>query len=137
MVAHCEIRTRAFRLRSEGATTQLRTLMSVEWIKFHLVLTVLFVLNTCLPAAHSRYSKIICRLFYKLYTVSKLLNWLNSKTIQMLNDKNRRQIILLHLPCAAGKFIAEPKGALIAHLSTISTFGCWMQDIGCRMLDVG
>ena len=33
----------AFRLRSEGATTELRRLMSVEGIKVHLVLTVLFL----------------------------------------------------------------------------------------------
>ena len=33
----------AFRLRSEGTTTELLGLMSVEWIKVHLVLTVLFL----------------------------------------------------------------------------------------------
>ena len=32
-----------FRLRTEGAITELRILMSVEWIKVHLVLTVLFI----------------------------------------------------------------------------------------------
>ena len=32
-----------FRLRREGATTELRGLMTVEWIKVHLVLTVLFL----------------------------------------------------------------------------------------------
>ena len=33
----------AFLLQSEGATTELRRLMSVEWIKVHMVLTVLFL----------------------------------------------------------------------------------------------
>ena len=33
----------AFRLRSEGAITELRGLMSVERIKVHLVLTILFL----------------------------------------------------------------------------------------------
>ena len=32
-----------FRLRSEGATSGQRGLMSMEWIKVHLVLTVLFL----------------------------------------------------------------------------------------------
>ena len=32
-----------FRLQCEGATTELRGLMSVEWIKVHLDLTVLFL----------------------------------------------------------------------------------------------
>ena len=35
---------------------------------------------------------------------SKLLNWSNSKT-KTLYVKNTRQIILLHLPCDAGKFL--------------------------------
>ena len=36
-----------FHLRSEGATSELRGLISVAWIKFHLVLNVLF-LEICL-----------------------------------------------------------------------------------------
>ena len=43
--------------------------------------------------------------FCKLFTVSKPLNWSNSKTIQILYDKNKRQIILLRLPRATGKFL--------------------------------
>ena len=33
----------AYLLQSEGATPELRKLMSVEWIKVYLVLTVLFL----------------------------------------------------------------------------------------------
>ena len=33
LLAHCGIRTRAFKFRSKGATTELRRLMSVKWIK--------------------------------------------------------------------------------------------------------
>ena len=44
-----------FRLRSESTTTELRGLMSDEWINVHLVLTVLFL--------EIRWSKIICRVF--------------------------------------------------------------------------
>ena len=41
--------------------------------------------------------------FCKLITFSKRLNWSNTKTIQILYDKNIRRIILLHQPCVAGK----------------------------------
>ena len=42
-LAYCGIRTWASRLRSEGATTELRRLMFVEVIKAHLILTVLYL----------------------------------------------------------------------------------------------
>ena len=41
----------------------------------------------------------------KLFISSKFLNWSISKKIQVLYDKNKRQIILLHLPRATGKFL--------------------------------
>ena len=40
-LAHCGIEPDTFRIRNEGATTELRRLKSVERIKVHLVLTVL------------------------------------------------------------------------------------------------
>ena len=49
------------RLLSERATTELRRLMSTEWIEVHLVFTCAIFRN--LPVARVRCSKIICRLF--------------------------------------------------------------------------
>ena len=59
------------RLLSERAsyTTELRRLMTTEWIKVHLVLPVLFFRN--LPAALGRCSKII---FRELHFVNSLLS---------------------------------------------------------------
>ena len=44
-------------------------------------------------------------IFRKIFTVSKLFNWSKSKTIQILYDKNKRQIILLYLTRATGNFL--------------------------------
>ena len=37
-------------------------------------------------------SKIICREFCNLFIVSKLLNWSNSKTIQLLHEKKHEEL---------------------------------------------
>ena len=45
--------------------------------------------------------------FCKLFTVSKIINRSNSKTIQITYDKNKQQIILLHPQRATGKFLKK------------------------------
>ena len=72
------------RTLSERATTQLRRLMSTEWIKIHLVFTCAIFRN--LPVALGRCSKII---FRELYFVNSLLsaNFLIGK---QQNDTNIR-----------------------------------------------
>ena len=92
------------RLLSERATTELRRLMSTEWIKVQLVFTRAIFRN--LHVALGRCNKII---FRELHFVNSLLsaNFLigNSKTIQISDVKNKRQIILLHLTRATGTFL--------------------------------
>ena len=92
------------RLLSERATTELRRLMSTKWIKVHMVFSCPIFRN--LPVALGRCSKII---FRELHFVNSLLsaNFLICKqqTIQISDDKNKRQIILLHLTRATGKFL--------------------------------
>ena len=72
------------RLLSERATTELRRLMSTEWIKVHLVFTCAIFRN--LPVALGRCSKII---FRELHFVNSLLsaNFLIGK---QQNDTNIR-----------------------------------------------
>ena len=72
------------RLLSERATTELRRLMSTEWIKVHLVFTCAIFRN--LPVALGRCSKIIVR---ELHFVNSLLsaNFLIGK---QQNDTNIR-----------------------------------------------
>ena len=94
------------RLLSERATTELRRLMSTEWIKVHLVYTCANFRN--LPVARVRCSKIICRLFCHLIFVSfcclPIKKFADSKEFTKCNS---RKIILLHLhvPSATGKFL--------------------------------
>ena len=59
---------RTTRLLSERATTELRRLMTTEWIKVHLVFTCVIFRN--LPVALGRCSKIF---FRKLHFVNSLL----------------------------------------------------------------
>ena len=92
-----------FRLRSEGATTELRRLISVPWIKVHLLLTV------NLPVAHGtcRYNKIICRVFLlcNIFIVLLMNQLQKFADCKEFTKCNLRQIIVLYLPCAAGKFL--------------------------------
>ena len=117
----------AFRLQTVGATTELRRMMSVEGIKVHLVLTVLFF---SLHVARCRCSKIICR---ELNYVNSLqsANFLivqTAKRYQYYVTKHTWQIILLHLPHTTGKFlkIAQSKpGELFSRRQTSVFVAQW------------
>ena len=49
-----------------------------------------------------RCSKIFCRVLHLINSLQSANNKVNSKTIQILYDKNTRKIILLHLPRGTG-----------------------------------
>ena len=68
ILAHSGIQTRDLPLTTR-ATTELRRLMSTEWIKVHLVFTCAIFRN--LPVALCRCSKIKCR---ELHFVNSLLS---------------------------------------------------------------
>ena len=97
------------RLPSERATTELRRLMSTEWIKVHLVFTCAIFRN--LLVARVRCSKIICRLFCHLIFVSFCcLPIKKSADSKEFTKCNSRKIMLLHLPSATGKFLKNSTG---------------------------
>ena len=103
------------RLPRERATTELRRLMSTEWITVHLVFTCAIFRN--LLVARVRCSKIICRLFCHLIFVSFwCLPIKKSAYSKKFTKCNSRKIILLHLPSATGKFLK------IAQVKTRWTF---------------
>ena len=94
-----------FRFRSECATTELRSLVSLDGIKVHLFFTCAIFRN--LPAAHGRCSKIICRVFLSynscivllfdqirsLLTVTSLQNVIYDSDLN-LKKKNRSAIVM-------------------------------------------
>ena len=105
-LAHSGIRTRdpPLNKRARYHTTELRRLMSTEWIKVHLVFTCAIFRN--LLVARVRCSKIICRLFCHLIFVSFCcLPIKKSADSKEFTKCNSRKIILLHLPSATGKFL--------------------------------
>ena len=96
ILAHCGIRTRGLPLPKQRRYHWATKTDVNRMYKSSPGLTVLFL---------EIYLQHIVITFCKLFTVSKLLNWSNNKTIQILYDKNTGQIILLDLSCAAGKFL--------------------------------
>ena len=75
------------RLLSDRTTTELRRLMSTEWIKVHLVFTCAIFRN--LPVARVRCSKIICRLFLSFvsFCCLRIKKFADSKEFTKCNSR--------------------------------------------------